>query len=477
MAETAQVRNPKILGRYALFDEIAAGGMATIHLGRLLGTGGFSRTVAIKRLHPHLAKDPDFRGPFLDEARLAARIRHPNVVQTLDVVALEGELFLVMEYVHGEPLSHLLRALAKTKQRLPFKVVGQIIADALNGLHAAHEATDDQGKPLGIVHRDISPQNVLVCTDGVARVLDFGIAKAAGRLHTTRDGQIKGKLAYMAPEQVNGGQLTRQVDVFATAIVLWESLTGRRLFRGASDAEVLFDILTDDALAPPSSVAPELPTALDHVVLRGLQRDPSKRFATAHDMALALEAACGVIPRRQISEWVNRISQHQLDERSKVVAAIESISSDLLSDPGVPTERAPVRTTPAPISAGEGTPLSSEISTPARRPQKSRRWLAPAAIIVALGAAGVLLAARADKQSPRTAAQAAPLADSAPVAPPVSAQPKPRVETPIVTTAVPGATPSAAPSAAPASRPARPATGAPRVRRDEKPADSLYSRH
>src|SRR5437868_956560 len=182
---------PRMVGRYAIFDEIASGGMATVYLGRLTGSGGFARTVAIKRLHPQFAKDPEFVTMFLDEARLAARIRHPNVVPTLDVVAASGELFHVMEYVQGESLSHLARGLKTRSERVPLRILLRIMNDVLQGLHAAHEARDERGVPLCIVHRDVTPQNVLVGVDGVARLLDFGVAKAAGRAHTTQDGQIK----------------------------------------------------------------------------------------------------------------------------------------------------------------------------------------------------------------------------------------------------------------------------------------------
>src|SRR6478736_1694730 len=187
-----QSRGPsRVAGRYALYGEIAAGGMATVHIGRLLGPVGFARTVAIKRLHPHYAKDPEFVSMFLDEARLAARIRHPNVVPTLDVVALDGELFLVMEYVQGESFARLVREARRARLDVPPEVISAIVVGALNGLHAAHEATSERGEPLNIVHRDVTPQNILVGSDGVARLLDFGVAKAAGSLHaTTRDGQI-----------------------------------------------------------------------------------------------------------------------------------------------------------------------------------------------------------------------------------------------------------------------------------------------
>src|ERR1700722_14969633 len=225
-------------GRYALYAEIASGGMATVHLGRLMGTGGFSRTVAIKRLLPQLARDPDFVAMFMDEARVAARIRHPNVVPTLDVLAADGQLLLVMEYVHGESLGRLLRTLRAERKRVPPAIASAILCGALHGLTAAPEAkSSGEGEPLGIVHRDVSPQNVLVGVDGVARVLDFGIAKAAGRTQTTREGNVKGKFAYMAPEQMNGEAVGRATDVYAAAVCLWETLTGERLFDADTEGQ------------------------------------------------------------------------------------------------------------------------------------------------------------------------------------------------------------------------------------------------
>jgi serine/threonine-protein kinase len=215
------------IGRYVLFREIAHGGMATVHLGRLRGVGGFARTVAIKRLHPQFARDPEFVSMFLDEARLAARVQHPNVVSVLDVVASERELFLVMDYVHGEALSRLLKHARACGIPVPANIVCAVLLDLLYGLHAAHEALSERGDPLNIVHRDVSPQNVLVGVDGIARVLDFGIAKPAQRVHqSTRTGQLKGKLSYMAPEQFSTGAVDRRADVYSAAVLLWEALTG-----------------------------------------------------------------------------------------------------------------------------------------------------------------------------------------------------------------------------------------------------------
>jgi serine/threonine-protein kinase len=337
--------SPTVVGRYAIFDRIAAGGMATVHLGRLLGAAGFSRTVAIKRLHAQYARDPEFVAMFLDEARICARVRHPNVVPTLDVVASDGELFLVMEYVEGEPLGHLLDVSLKRGERPPLGHVVGIMTGVLHGLHAAHEAKGEDGAPLWIVHRDISPQNVLVGADGIARLLDFGIAKSLGRVHTTRDGTIKGKLAYMAPEQLQGGAITRRTDVFAASIVLWESLAMRRLFDADNDA-VRMKLILRGRIPPLREVAPDAPEELEQVVMRGLERDPEKRHSTAQEMVEALEAAVAPSTLRAVAEWVRALSAERLSNRAALVFQVEKYSSGvslqapagLAPDPGSPEE-------------------------------------------------------------------------------------------------------------------------------------------
>ncbi|WP_394847182.1 serine/threonine protein kinase [Pendulispora brunnea] len=351
----------RLLGRYALYGEIATGGMATIHFGRLHGDSGFSRTVAIKRLHKQFARDPEFVSMFLDEARLAALIRHPNVVPTLDVVSTEGELFVVMEYVHGESLSTLIKGETAKKQRIPPQVVGAILSGTLQGLHAAHEARDERGEPLSIVHRDVSPHNVLVGVDGAARVLDFGIAKAAGSLHTTRQGEIKGKLPYMAPEQLMGEPATRLADVYAASVCLWEALTGRRLFSGTSEADVLNKVLLDD-VPPPSCYAPELSKAVDEVVLRGLSRDPRDRFPSALQMAVALERAFGrIATTHQVSQWMDRIAGPQLQERHQKVQAIEqqgNRASEGQASQRTPSHGTVIADEPSLSAATRGIPVS-----------------------------------------------------------------------------------------------------------------------
>jgi eukaryotic-like serine/threonine-protein kinase len=439
-----------MLGRYALYEKIASGGMASVHLGRLLGPVGFARTVAIKRMHPQFSEDPEFVSMFLDEARLAARIRHPHVVPTIDVVAMAGELFLVMDFVQGESLSRLIRAAKTRGERIPPEIVAAMMVGALHGLHAAHEAKSDRGEPLGIVHRDVSPHNILVGTDGVARVLDFGVAKAVGRLQTTREGQLKGKLAYMAPEQVRG-EVTRVTDVYSASVVLWEALTGKRLFFGDNEAQVL-DQLLRGTRVPPSKHVRGLPSALDKVTMRGLNVDPGKRFATAREMALALEHAIPPATASTIGDWVEMAAKETLDERSARIFSIESDSSVQAPampppSPSSPSSRSgpyPASMSSSPsgraIRAALGHPVdeipttsddmmltqlsSGSVSSPGRPSllgtPRGKAWLVVAVAGVAIVAA-VVLAGSWRSEPPAPAISLLPTVASSPVVPPPSA--------------------------------------------------------
>jgi eukaryotic-like serine/threonine-protein kinase len=326
MAEPKGKSGPRIVGRYELYGEIAHGGMATVHVGRIVSDAGFSRTVAIKRLHPQCARDPYFASMFVDEARLASRIHHPNVVSTLDVVVADDELFVVMEYVQGESLAPLIRATLARGELVPVDFVSAIGIGVLDGLHATHEAVSELDEPLGIVHRDVSPQNILIGIDGVPRLIDFGVAKAVGRVQTTREGQLKGKLSYMPPEQFEGAPADRRGDIYATSIVLWETLAGRRLFEAKNEAETLRSILRGPTHAP-SHYAPLVPHALDEIVMCGLATDPGQRFPTARDMALAIEGVVAPAAARRVGEWVRAMAAPSLGERAKRIFEIESTAS------------------------------------------------------------------------------------------------------------------------------------------------------
>ncbi len=315
-----------VLGRYVVFEEIAAGGMATVHLGLLRGAAGFARMVAVKRLHRQYAKDPEFVAMLVDEARLAGRIHHPNVVMMLDVAAEDGELVLVMEYVHGEPLAKLLRTARRKGLRVDPRLAVTILTEALHGLHAAHEARDERGMELGIVHRDVSPQNILVGADGVTRVLDFGIAKAAGKSHVTREGDIKGKFAYMPPEQLHGEHLDRRADIYAAGVVLWEMLTGERLFLGSAEVPDLQRLLDAD-VDPPSTRVAFLDPKLDAVTMQALGREPDDRYPTARAMAQALEACGLAATASEVSAWVESLSGESLARRARLIATLESLDN------------------------------------------------------------------------------------------------------------------------------------------------------
>jgi eukaryotic-like serine/threonine-protein kinase len=409
------------VGRYAIFDEIASGGMATVHLARLAGPVGFSRVVAVKRLHPHLLDDQDFKAMFLDEARLAARIRHPNVVPTLDVLVHDKELILVMEYVHGESLLALARAARQKKSPIPLSIAVAIMVSVLHGLHAAHEARDEKGQPLGIVHRDISPHNILAGADGMVRVLDFGVAKALqGRSAAQPDaalppGTVKGKFSYMAPETLRGEPATRQADIFSAAIVFWELVTGHKLFGAPTEQERILKVLKGN-VPPPSALVPGLPIAVDNIVLRGLAADPADRYETADDMAAELENMLSPASQRTVGEWVTKLASDALDLRADILQQIEvsNINSTPPQAPKAPGDSAAVPLSPSPVA-----PVVAE-TTPVTSPHSLGRSgkLAIAVGIAALSVGALTLVTRA-LRSPSPAETPVTLAP--PSAPPVEA--------------------------------------------------------
>jgi serine/threonine protein kinase len=315
------------VGRYAVFDAIAKGGFAGVHLGRSVGAGGFARTVAVKRLHRQFARDPEVSAMFLDEARMVARIRHPNVVPTLDLIADEDELFLVMEYVEGVTLGYLLEHARQRNRHVPLGITLRILVGALRGLHAAHEAKNERGEPLRIIHRDVSPENILVGTDGHARIIDFGVAQALGQYHDTKEGEVRGKLAYMTPEQVNDEPLTQRSDVFSASIVLWEAMAGKPLFASKSVSAVAHNILTLP-IPPPSSIA-ETPKKLDGIVLQGLERDPDERWVSAERMAAAIEAVGSLASEQSVAQYVRQAGAERLARRAKHIATVEAAALDM----------------------------------------------------------------------------------------------------------------------------------------------------
>lgn len=435
--------------------------MATVYLGCLLGAAGFSKLVAIKCLHEEFALEESFVSMFLDEARLASSIHHPNVVASLDVVAEQGELLVVMEYVHGETLAGLLRLARQAEELVPVPVAGRVLCDALEGLHAAHTASL-AGSSLQIVHRDVSPQNIIVGTDGNARVLDFGIAQAALRSHVTAVGTVKGKIAYMSPEQAQGLNVDARTDVFAAGVVLWEALTGRRLFF-APDSRDAMELLLTLPVPKPSSIVSSLPPGLDAVVLKALARSRERRYATAHHFAEALRAVVGEASRKDVAEWVARLAKEGLAKRLALLQELEASAFHERPEVTAPhaTPSSPRATPSAPrfssSSSSEQTQAQVSVTTSLlpvaqRQPAWHRRtssWVAAAGVTIALGAVVVLLRtgeialAPAASAPPGLVAYTASLpgtsatvtisasipADSAP--PPVAAEALPLIPTPV----------------------------------------------
>ena len=351
------------IGRYALFDQFATGGMATVHMGRLDGAGGFSRVVAIKRLLPHLVKNDDFTQMLLKEARLAARVRHPNVVPTLDVVASKGDVLLVLEYVHGEALSTLCRVQVKQKKdHIPVDVAVTIMRDVLSGLDAVHEATDERGRSLGLVHRDISPPNVL----------DFGIAKALEHIEESDPNRVKGKTGYLSPEQIRGERLTQRSDVFSAGIIFWEMLATRRLFSAELETDRMQAILRGD-YPHPRATRSDLPEALDQVVMRALALEPDKRFESPREFANAIEDAAKSAPPRRVADWVNDLAAEGLASRSRLLAQVEtwvdSAGEIPLSSRPFAAE-VPMTRTPTPLPPSDATP-AIELRRRSERPEAS----------------------------------------------------------------------------------------------------------
>ncbi len=443
--------------------------MATVHLGRMQGPGGFGKTVAIKRLHAQFAKDAEFAKMFLDEARVTSGLSHPNAVMTLDVLDEPDGLYLVMEYVHGVSLAQIDRSLPKS-EKIPIRIACAIVAAFLEGLQAAHDATDDAGQPLGIVHRDVSPQNVLVSFAGVPKIADFGIAKAAGRMHSTGDGSAKGKLSYMAPEQVLSQPVTPRTDVFAAGIVLWECLTRKRLVEGGSAAERLRALLELQVVAP-SVHAPEVTPELDAIVLRALEKDPANRFESAKEMESALQRALDLARPGEIADWTRKALPEIVAERDRALTQLQRMVA-----PWTPTAtgafqpplRMPAPSSPAVVGAQGDTSANVSINDYLTRSEKSavpqrmpRSVLAALIALPALGAVGVVLVLVSVGRTNVPAAQASPapsaLPEPPPPAPSATASAPDEAPAPSATAAEPSSTAAAEASTPPPPKP-RPTT-------------------
>lgn len=276
------------VGRYRLIDRLAVGGMAELFLGFTQSMHGFEKLVVLKRILPQFAENPDFVRMFLDEARLAATLDHPNIAHVYDIGEHHGSYFFSMEYVHGQSLLRVMRAVTKARRPLPLEHSLNVIIGTCAGLHYAHEKVGLDGTPLGIVHRDISPPNLILTYDGTVKVVDFGIAKAATARSNTAVGTLKGKIPYMAPEQCRSEPLDRRSDIFSIGIILYELTVGRRLFQAETEIAIIQKI-TSGGFPPPTSVHPSYPGELEAIVMRALQLNPDARYSTARDLQIDLE--------------------------------------------------------------------------------------------------------------------------------------------------------------------------------------------
>jgi eukaryotic-like serine/threonine-protein kinase len=432
------------IGPYECIAPLASGGMASVWIARLVGPQGFQKLVAIKTIHPHLETDT-FRRMFLDEARITSRIEHPNVVRVHELGEEQGLLYLAMEYVDGESLQTAARE-AFRADGVPLGVTLQIVIDAARGLHAAHELADDEGRPLEVVHRDVAPHNLLLSYTGHTKVVDFGIAKVADRVSDQTSASFrKGRITFMAPEQLSGGNIDRRADVFALGVVLYQLLTSKNPFRRETETATMKSILLDDPAPPSVTARVTVPPSLDAIVLRCLAKEPDDRFSTAAAVANALAAtaaeAAVALGTDDVGAWVTtHCGTLGQDRRERVRAALGALEAATPSPR--PSSRAPrVAASVPPIAA------------PPRR-ARSRTILAAsaAAIVVAAATAYVARSSRHTEEAPAPEARH----DDAPAE---AAEPPPA---PTLATAAPPAAPLPKAPAQPRRATTLPHAGTPR---------------
>jgi len=330
----------KSFGKYRPIAELGRGGMAIVYLAASLGPRGFSKLVVVKELKDEFSTDTEFTTMFVDEARLAARLNHPNIVQTYEVEEQQNHFFIVMEYLEGQPLSQVRSRLARLGAQLRDHQV-RVLCNVLDALHHAHELADYGGTPLNVVHRDVSPHNVIITYAGDTKLVDFGIAKAADSSSQTRTGVIKGKLAYMAPEQAFGKAVDRRADVFSVGVILWEAITGRRMWKGNAEGAIAHRLSSGD-IPKIGDYVPEAPLHLKAICERALATRLEERYASALAMRQDLEGYLASIPYRPIArDFGGLVSQGFNDERTRLKALIEQ-QMLLLQDPqrgvGIPAE-------------------------------------------------------------------------------------------------------------------------------------------
>jgi tRNA A-37 threonylcarbamoyl transferase component Bud32 len=394
-------------GKYQLVERLGRGGMAEVWKAKISGPAGFQRTLVVKRILPHLVEDEHFKQMFVAEARLSARLNHANIVQVFELGDVAGELYLAMEYVRGRDLVNVVRA-QLLKGAPPPGLGAFVVREVCRALAYAHALTDDNGTPLRLIHRDVSPSNVMISFDGAVKLLDFGIAKALAEANDNRTvtGTLKGKFGYMSPEQVEGRDVDHRSDLFAAGIVLHEVLTGKRLFKGASDIQTIA-MVREARIEPPSLLNPTVPPELDAICLKALAKDPADRWASCDEMAVALDEVV-----------------HGLKWGPERLAALQR---ELFPDEPSHSTVAPVAATEARVDARVGRALG--------RQRLKRRLALAGAGVAALGLAGWLIAARASRPVP------APPPTQVVAAPPVAPAPPPLPPTVMVrvVTTPPGA--------------------------------------
>jgi eukaryotic-like serine/threonine-protein kinase len=464
-------------GKYSLVARLATGGMAEIFLARLQGAAGFEKLVCIKRILPHLARDRQFVAMFLDEARIAARITHPNVCQVFELGEIAGSYYLAMEYLEGVPLACFRRDDDDGPEPDPRLVAG-IAVQACEGLHHAHQLRHSDGSVMEVVHRDVSPQNLFVTADGIVKVLDFGIAKIQGATMRTSTGAIKGTYAYMAPEQLRGERVDRRTDVFALGIAMWETLARRYLFK--RDTEFLtFQAITAEPIEDICAIRPDVPPALSSVIMTALARDRDERFPTARMLGEAIAAAIPPLTGSAISEEIQRAFPGELAEQAELIRVAreggafdldvergpsvghgadllttpisrQQLAAKTISDGGRPPdahESAASKPRPMPAAAApKGDAAAARLRSAVPRLRLSLRPLVIAALVLAAGGAGALIYARLTREPPRADEVAG--TERGPAVPPgaVVVEPPPAAPGPLPPTPPSGSPPPGSPS-------------------------------
>lgn len=383
---------PKRFGKYILLDRLNSGGMAEVYRAKIIGEASFQRLVAIKVMLPQLVEDEQFISMFIDEAKLASRLAHPNIVQICELGRIRGQLYIAMDLVVGHDLRRVIKRVSKRGEQLPLKVAAYVVARAAEGLDFAHRQTTPDGRALGLVHRDVSPQNILISYDGDVKVVDFGIAKAEERATKTSAGVLKGKLSYMSPEQATGRSIDRRADIFSLGTVLYEAIAGKKLFEGESDLSILDKVRRVD-IAPMQQLLPSVPTAVHDILRRALALDPAERFDSASDMAEAIEPLLiddrSIFGAKQVGMWMHALYADELQSVAEQMKRYLAVTEEDLGESTTPRKR---------VLSGEV--FASEIAEPPVAPDDE--WLNGKTIEVSAAESDVA-AQRVERSQPRIA--------------------------------------------------------------------------